>query len=446
MGGLKGKTICFTGTLQGMGRAEAGKKATKAGAIVKGSVVKTLDFLVAAEGAGAKVDKAGPDTEILTQEEFEEMVGGGGGGSKKSPAKKPAKKTSKSKQVESSDEDDSSDESSEPPKKKKPVKKSGGGGGSLKGKTICFTGTLQGMGRAEAGKKATKAGAIVKGTVVKTLDFLVAAEGAGAKVDKAGPDTEILTQEEFEEMVGGGGGGSKKSPAKKPAKKTSKSKQVESSDEDDSSDESSEPPKKKKPVKKSGGGGGSLKGKTICFTGTLQGMGRAEAGKKATKAGAIVKGTVVKTLDFLVAAEGAGAKVDKAGPDTEILTQEEFEEMVGGGGGDSKKSPTKKSKSKRKKDDSSDEDSESEEEKPQKKKRGKKAASLKGKTICFTGTLQGMGRAEAGKKATKAGAIVKGSVVKTLDFLVAAEGAGAKVDKAGPDTEILTQEEFEEML
>eukprot|EP01060_Flectonema_neradi_P033517 TRINITY_DN564_c1_g1_i10.p1 TRINITY_DN564_c1_g1~~TRINITY_DN564_c1_g1_i10.p1 ORF type:complete len:262 (+),score=73.27 TRINITY_DN564_c1_g1_i10:701-1486(+) len=261
MGGLKGKTICFTGTLQGMKRADAAAKATKAGAIVKSSVVKTLDYLVACEGAGSKLASAGPDTEIITQD------------------------------------------------------------GGLKGKTICFTGTLQGMKRADAAAKATKAGAIVKSSVVKTLDYLVACEGAGSKVDSAGPNTEIITQDEFEAMLGGGKG---KSPSKaaKPTRKISK-KDESSSDED--SDESSEPVKKRVPKKKLGGG---LKGKTICFTGTLQGMKRADAAAKATKAGAIVKSSVVKTLDYLVACEGAGSKLASAGPDTEIITQDEFEAML----------------------------------------------------------------------------------------------------------------------
>eukprot|EP01060_Flectonema_neradi_P033518 TRINITY_DN564_c1_g1_i11.p1 TRINITY_DN564_c1_g1~~TRINITY_DN564_c1_g1_i11.p1 ORF type:complete len:315 (+),score=92.21 TRINITY_DN564_c1_g1_i11:701-1645(+) len=314
MGGLKGKTICFTGTLQGMKRADAAAKATKAGAIVKSSVVKTLDYLVACEGAGSKLASAGPDTEIITQDEFEAMLGGGKG---KSPSKaaKPTRKISR-KDESSSDED--SDESSEPVKKRVPKKKLGGG---LKGKTICFTGTLQGMKRADAAAKATKAGAIVKSSVVKTLDYLVACEGAGSKVDSAGPNTEIITQDEFEAMLGGGKG---KSPSKaaKPTRKISK-KDESSSDED--SDESSEPVKKRVPKKKLGGG---LKGKTICFTGTLQGMKRADAAAKATKAGAIVKSSVVKTLDYLVACEGAGSKLASAGPDTEIITQDEFEAML----------------------------------------------------------------------------------------------------------------------
>ncbi len=67
---LHGKKILFTGTLS-MARHEAADKAETAGADVVSSISKKLDFLVAGENAGSKLEKAQKlGITILTEEEF----------------------------------------------------------------------------------------------------------------------------------------------------------------------------------------------------------------------------------------------------------------------------------------------------------------------------------------------------------------------------------------
>ena len=76
-GPLVGKSILFTGSLQSMSRKEAQEKATAAGARNVSAVSSKLDMLVVGEKAGSKLKKAqalGP-VEMLTEEEFRELVG-----------------------------------------------------------------------------------------------------------------------------------------------------------------------------------------------------------------------------------------------------------------------------------------------------------------------------------------------------------------------------------
>ncbi|MEO1260466.1 MAG: NAD-dependent DNA ligase LigA [Bacteroidota bacterium] len=76
-GALFGKTILFTGSLQHMGRKEAQAKAEAAGAKNISAVSKNLNILVVGEKAGSKLKKAQAlgTVEILTEEEFMEIVG-----------------------------------------------------------------------------------------------------------------------------------------------------------------------------------------------------------------------------------------------------------------------------------------------------------------------------------------------------------------------------------
>ncbi|HFA48503.1 MAG TPA: NAD-dependent DNA ligase LigA [Bacteroidetes bacterium] len=76
-GPLFGKTILFTGKLLKMGRKEGQAKAEAAGAKNISAVSGNLDILVVGEKAGSKLKKAKAlgTVEILTEEEFLEIVG-----------------------------------------------------------------------------------------------------------------------------------------------------------------------------------------------------------------------------------------------------------------------------------------------------------------------------------------------------------------------------------
>ncbi|HNY64509.1 MAG TPA: NAD-dependent DNA ligase LigA [Deltaproteobacteria bacterium] len=75
---LKGKRFCFTGTLKTMTRSEAQKKVLGRGGEAVGSVSARLDYLVAGEEAGSKLDKARSlGIPVLSEEEFRSMIGEG---------------------------------------------------------------------------------------------------------------------------------------------------------------------------------------------------------------------------------------------------------------------------------------------------------------------------------------------------------------------------------
>ena len=74
--------------------------------------------------------------------------------------------------------------------------------GKLADKVFVFTGTLHSYGREEARSLVEKLGAKTVSIVSKKVDFVVAGEDPGSKLDKAkGLGVKILTEEEFKRMV-----------------------------------------------------------------------------------------------------------------------------------------------------------------------------------------------------------------------------------------------------
>ena len=72
---LAGKSIVFTGTMQGMTRAESKKKAEDLGMKVVGAVSSKTDFVVAGEEAGSKLKKAQElNIKILDEKEWRNLI------------------------------------------------------------------------------------------------------------------------------------------------------------------------------------------------------------------------------------------------------------------------------------------------------------------------------------------------------------------------------------
>ena len=72
---IVGKIFVFTGTLAKFTRAEAAKKIEELGGIVKNSVGKKTDFVVAGEDTGSKLTKAQElNIKILSEEDFDNLI------------------------------------------------------------------------------------------------------------------------------------------------------------------------------------------------------------------------------------------------------------------------------------------------------------------------------------------------------------------------------------
>jgi len=73
---LSGKTLCITGTLS-RPRKEIALSIKSEGGKVVSSVSSNLDYLVAGESAGTKLEKArGLEVRVLNEEELDELIGG----------------------------------------------------------------------------------------------------------------------------------------------------------------------------------------------------------------------------------------------------------------------------------------------------------------------------------------------------------------------------------
>ena len=75
--GVSGKTFVFTGKLERRTREEAEALVESQGGRAAGSVSKKTDYVVAGPDAGSKLEKArGLGVRVLTEEEFENLIGG----------------------------------------------------------------------------------------------------------------------------------------------------------------------------------------------------------------------------------------------------------------------------------------------------------------------------------------------------------------------------------
>ena len=73
---LRDKVFVFTGALPGMTRVQATELVRAAGGIVRESVSRQTDYVVAGEEAGAKLAEAGRlGVKVINMEEFRGMVG-----------------------------------------------------------------------------------------------------------------------------------------------------------------------------------------------------------------------------------------------------------------------------------------------------------------------------------------------------------------------------------
>ena len=76
------------------------------------------------------------------------------------------------------------------------------GDNTLAGKTFCLTGTLPSMGRKETEALIEKNGGIIAG-VSKKLDYLIAGEDAGSKLEKAKSlGVMIISEADLLQMIG----------------------------------------------------------------------------------------------------------------------------------------------------------------------------------------------------------------------------------------------------
>jgi DNA ligase (NAD+) len=72
---IAGKTFVLTGTLSKYKRSEATKLIEERGGVVKSSVSKVTDFVIAGEDAGSKLAKAQQlGIKILSEDEFETLI------------------------------------------------------------------------------------------------------------------------------------------------------------------------------------------------------------------------------------------------------------------------------------------------------------------------------------------------------------------------------------
>jgi DNA ligase (NAD+) len=84
----------------------------------------------------------------------------------------------------------------------KPIEPHPKGKGKLAGKVFVFTGTLTSCGRDEARDRVESLGGVTTSTISQKVDFVVAGEDPGSKIDKAKEmGIKIVNEEEFKNMI-----------------------------------------------------------------------------------------------------------------------------------------------------------------------------------------------------------------------------------------------------
>ncbi|KAJ3080738.1 hypothetical protein HDU99_007546, partial [Rhizoclosmatium hyalinum] len=302
---LADQHIVFTGTLTTMTRSEASKKAILAGAgSVLSSLSKKATLVVAGSDAGAKLDKASDlGLEVIDEATFAALLSGDKSDSTsvaveskasdvapvtpiKTPAKKTAAFSTPSRGVFSS-----------PLTKRErlentPAPKLDVRSDTVSGKHICFTGALLSFTRSKAARLAERAGATVHSSVTAKVDIVIIGHATGQKLDKAQENgCEIWNEANFLEAI-----------------KYDKSADNEEDDDEDEEDDEIDGGKDdaEEETAEKDGGADSLKGQKIVFTGTLNLLKRADAAKRATKAGATVLSSLTKACTLVVAGADAG--------------------------------------------------------------------------------------------------------------------------------------------
>ncbi|KAJ3267269.1 hypothetical protein HDU77_003349 [Chytriomyces hyalinus] len=486
--GIEGRTILFTGTLLQLKRADAAKKASKAGATVAASFNKSVDLVIAGQDSGSKLDKARDQgVEIWDEEAFIAAVDGSGGASSGSapvpaPAPAAAAKRGAKKAAPPPPADDpvatsfsvpSRGKFSSPGRKIDRALKNGAipynkKSTSINGKSITFTGKIS-LKRAEATAMAEKEGAHVQSSITKSTQIVVAASDAGNKLDKAKDlGLEIWSENDFREACG-----------------------LAREDEDDDDDEDGEDEEEEE----SGGGGGggkkqksvgaatkkleipsnllkevsdSVDAKNIVFLGGASGSAQLDTLKvSAESSGANVQGTANAATDILVLLDFSPDVVTKARElgvgDVEVWSLEHLETVCQAAKAKRDQEAQKRAEEQKiergedsdededdDNDDDDDDDDKDDEDDEDGDGEDKNDAdlTLDGRNLLFTGTLKLMKRADATKRAILAGATVLSSFTKAVDLVVSGgDDAGAKLDKARDQgIEIWTEQQFASAL
>ncbi|KAJ3403578.1 hypothetical protein HDU80_004016 [Chytriomyces hyalinus] len=474
--GIEGRTILFTGTLLQLKRADAAKKASKAGANVAASFNKSVDLVIAGQDSGSKLDKARDQgVEIWDEEAFIAAVDGSGGASGSAPvpapapaaaAKRGAKKAAPppaDDPVATSFSVPSRGKFSSPGRKIDRALKNGAipynkKSTSINGKSITFTGKIS-LKRAEATAMAEKEGAHVQSSITKSTQIVVAASDAGNKLDKAKDlGLEIWSENDFREACG------------------LAREEEDDDDEEDGEDEEQEESGGGKKQKSVGAAtkkleipsnllkkvSDSVDAKNIVFLGGASGSPQLDTLKvSAESSGANVQGTANNATDILVLLDFSPDVVTKARElgvgDVEVWSLEHLETVCQAAKDKRDQEAQKRAEEVRiergedsdenddddddDKDDEDDEDGDGED-------KNDADLTLDGRNLLFTGTLKLMKRADATKRAILAGATVLSSFTKAVDLVVSGgDDAGAKLDKARDQgIEIWTEQQFASAL